>query len=183
MILYINACVRRESRTERLAKALLEKLGEYKEIKLTEENIRPLNTESLEKRTELGMLGKFDDPIFSYAREFAEASEIVIAAPYWDCMFPALLKTYLENIYVIGIVSEYDENGMPRGLCKAQKLHFVTTAGGKYNPKYSYEYIQKLTRYIFGVKETELYYAENLDIVGFDAEEIMNETLKKYGLE
>ena len=36
MNLYVNACVRRESRTDRIAKALLQKLGgEYEEVKLT----------------------------------------------------------------------------------------------------------------------------------------------------
>lgn len=34
--MYINACVRRESRTDRLAKALLQKLGDYEEVRLTE---------------------------------------------------------------------------------------------------------------------------------------------------
>ena len=38
MILYINACVRRDSRTERLAEALLQKLdGEVQQLRL--ENI------------------------------------------------------------------------------------------------------------------------------------------------
>ena len=37
MILYINACVRRDSRTNRIASALLQKLGgEYEEVKLAE---------------------------------------------------------------------------------------------------------------------------------------------------
>ena len=34
MILFINACVREESRTEVLAKALLSKLGDFEEVKL-----------------------------------------------------------------------------------------------------------------------------------------------------
>lgn len=43
MILYINSCVRENSRTDRLAKVLLEKLGEYVEVKLDELNLHPLN--------------------------------------------------------------------------------------------------------------------------------------------
>ena len=36
MILYINACMRGESRTDRIAKALLQKLGgDYAEVKLS----------------------------------------------------------------------------------------------------------------------------------------------------
>ena len=36
MILYVNACVRTESRTNRLAKALLAKLGAFEEVRLTD---------------------------------------------------------------------------------------------------------------------------------------------------
>ena len=34
MTLYINCCPRRESRTDRLARALLAKLGDYEELRL-----------------------------------------------------------------------------------------------------------------------------------------------------
>lgn len=50
-----------------------------------------------------------------------------------DLSFPARLKIYLENIYVTGIVSKYDENGRPRGLCRAERLYYVTTAGGPFD--------------------------------------------------
>ena len=50
MILYINACVRDESRTDRLARRLLDKLGEYTELKLAEENLKPLDKGALEYR-------------------------------------------------------------------------------------------------------------------------------------
>ena len=43
MVLYINSCVRAESRTNRLAKVLLDKLGAYEEVKLNEMEMKPLN--------------------------------------------------------------------------------------------------------------------------------------------
>lgn len=53
-ILYINSCVRDNSRTDRLAKALLKKIGdEYTELNLDELNLEPLNRERLEYRTKL----------------------------------------------------------------------------------------------------------------------------------
>ena len=130
MILYVNACVREESRTDRLARKLLRKLGDFNELKLSDENLKPLNKESLERRTELVLKGQFDNDMFKYARQFAEADIIVISAPFWDLSFPAILKTYLENIYITGLVSKYDINGVPVGMCKASKLYYVTTAGG-----------------------------------------------------
>lgn len=173
MVLYINACVRKESRTNRLAKAVLERLGEYEEIKLETLDIKPLDGECLANRTALIAKGEYDNEMFDLARQFAAADTIVMAAPYWDGSFPAILKTYIENIYVTGIVSKYDDTGRPQGLCRAGRLYYVTTAGGRYNPAYSYDYLKDLANNMLGIAETELVFAEMLDIVGNDAEEIL----------
>lgn len=178
MTLYINACVRGDSRTGRIARALLNKLGwDYEELFLPDLNLHPLDEETLNRRTQLIESGQYDDPLFAYAKQFASADTIVIAAPFWDLSFPAILKTYLESIYVIGIVSEYSADGQPHGLCRADKLYYVTTAGGPYTPDYSYDYIRVLTTVCFGIKETELIKAEMLDIEGFDAEEIVKSVI------
>ena len=105
MVLYINACVRDESRTDRLARVLLDKMGNYTELKLSEEGLKPLDKESLEYRSELIAKGQFDNDIFKYARQFADADVIVISAPFWDMSFPAIFKSYIEIIYITGLVS------------------------------------------------------------------------------
>lgn len=88
------------------------------------------------------------------------------------------MKTYIENIYSIGIVTKYEEDGRPQGLCKAKKLYYVTpTARGRYNPRFSFDYIDYLVKNMFGIKETELVYAEYLDIEGNDAEGILSEVI------
>lgn len=51
--LFINACVREDSRTCELAKRLLCRLGEYEEINLEERGLLPLNAERLRRRDEL----------------------------------------------------------------------------------------------------------------------------------
>jgi len=179
MILYINSCVRTDSRTDRIAVELLKRLNdEFTELRLTDEALLPLNESRLNHRTELLEQGKMDDAMFRYARQFADADTIVIAAPYWDGSFPAILKQYIENIYVTGIVSKYDSNGMPRGLCSAKKLYYVTTAGGPYNPDFSYGYIRFLATQFFGIPETQLIYAEMLDVQGFDAEAIVQQSIE-----
>lgn len=177
MVLYINACVRTESRTNRLAKALLKKFEVFEEVKLTDMELKPLNEERLDYRTAQIEKRNYDDSIFKLSNQFAEADLIVVSAPYWDGQFPAILKTYIENIYSIGIVTKYDENGRPQGLCKAKKLYYVTTAGGKYDPRFSFDYIDYLVKNMFGIKETELICAEYLDIEGNDAEEILSKVI------
>ena len=176
MILYVNACVRGESRTDRIARVLLGRLGgKQEEVRLSEDTPEPLSAKRLARRTALIERGDYADPMFRYARQFQRADTIVIAAPYWDLSFPAVLRTYLENVYVTGLVSEYTPEGIPHGLCRARKLWYVTTAGGPYVPDFSYDYIRALATRCFGIPETELVMAEMLDVEGFDAETIVRE--------
>ncbi|MBR1383631.1 MAG: NAD(P)H-dependent oxidoreductase [Ruminococcus sp.] len=178
MILYINSCVREESRTDRLARAVLDKMGKYTELYLPDEGLMPLSEEKLEKRTKLLAEGDLNDPMFYYAHQFSNADRIVISAPFWDGSFPSLLKVYIENIYAVGIVSRYDEKGMPVGMCRASELVYVTTAGGKYIPDFSYNYIKALAESCFGIKTTRLVMAQMLDIEGMDAENILDEAIQ-----
>ena len=50
MTLYINCCPRINSRTDRLARALLKKLGEYEELRLYDEPIRAMDPQRLPHR-------------------------------------------------------------------------------------------------------------------------------------
>ena len=172
-ILFINACVRKNSRTLILAKSILAKMsGEVTEVDLNAENIAPLNRELLEKREYLVESGNYDDPMFRYAKQFAEAEEIVIAAPFWDLSFPALLKIYMEQITVSGITFRY-RNGRPLGLCKAKRLTYITTSGGPVFADFGYEYIKALAKNFYGISETRAYRAENLDVDMISAEDVL----------
>ena len=135
-LLFLNACVNRGiSRTYRIAKELISSLQKNDdfdicELILEEENIQALTSESLNKRLELLAKEDFSNEKFKLANQFKNADCIVIAAPYWDFGFPAILKTYIESTSIVGIVYKFDESGRPIGLCKAEKMYYVTTRGG-----------------------------------------------------
>ena len=172
-ILFINACVRNESRTRVLAEEILSKMqGDITEIDLSKENLAPLNRASLEERERLLSLRETASPIFEHAKRFAQADEIVIAAPFWDLSFPAILKIYLEQITVAGITFEY-RNGCPIGLCKAKRLTYVTTAGGEIFCDFGYAYIKTLANNFYGIQDTVSYRATNLDVQGISAKELL----------
>jgi len=177
MILYINCCARKDSRTNRLAKALLNKLGAYEEVNLYDIDIKSIDEERLNKRYELLNKNDLDNEEFKLARQFAKADKIVIAAPFWDLSFPSKLKVYIENIYITGITSKYSEEGKPVGLCKGSDLYYVTTSGGPFNGSYSFEYIKSLCMACFGIKNVKLIKAEMLDVYGYDSEAILNEAI------
>lgn len=141
MTLYINACPREESRTERLARAYLAHISDVTELNVYDQPLVPLDRKRLAHRESLIADGKWHDPMFDYAHQFADADDIIIAAPYWDLGFPAQLKTYIENIYVTGIVSAYNDHGQSCGLCRARSLTYITTAGGAYDPRFSFDYL------------------------------------------
>ena len=175
MILFINACVREESRTKRLADKLLKTLeGPVEEVKLSAVNFPVADDRFLKKRDALIAAERFDDPMFALARQFASADEIVIAAPYWDLSFPAALKQYIEQINVTGITFRYSEEGMPIALCRAKKLYYVMTAGGAYVPEeFGFGYVKALAQSFYGIQECVLIKAVGLDIVGADVEGIL----------
>lgn len=172
-ILFINACVRENSRTLVLAKSILKDMsGEVIEVNLNQENISALNRNLLEKRENLIHNGNKNDPMFCYAKQFAEADEIVIAAPFWDLSFPAILKAYMEQITVSGITFEYID-GRPSGLCAAKRLTYVTTSGGPIFADFGYEYIKALAKNFYGIGETKSYRAMNLDVNMISAEDVL----------
>ena len=73
-ILYINACVRKISRTNELAQFALSKLdGNIEEINLGREKITPLYKEQLKLRDSLIKDKNYNHPMFKYAKQFANA--------------------------------------------------------------------------------------------------------------
>lgn len=179
-ILFVNTCVRKESRTNALARALIETLdGEVTEIRPDLNGLKPLCESSLNRRDALLAAGDITAAELDAARQFAAADIIVIAAPYWDLTFPALLKIYLENVTVCGVTFRYTDEGIPEGLCRAEKLYYVTTSGGPIIHNFGFEYVDALAREFYGIKETHFISAEGLDIIGADTEGILNEAIRR----
>ena len=78
---------------------------------------------------------------------------------------------------MVGITFRYTEEGVPVSLCRAKRLHYVTTAGGNYVPEeFGYGYVKALAQGYYGIPDVRLIKATGLDIVGADAEDIMRAT-------
>ncbi len=180
-ILLVNACVRPESRTMVLAREVLKHLdGVVEEMNIEKEKILPLTNAQMEKRQAACDAGKTDLAMMKYAWQFAEADEIVIAAPYWDLSFPAILKAYLEQITVSGVTFKNQSDGSYKSLCKADKLYYVMTAGGPiFTPNQGYEYVKTLASGFYGISDITLFTAEFLDVDGADVPSIMKEAIAK----
>ena len=180
-VLFVNACVRKKSRTKELAKKLLTKLDKpYEEVCLEDVAFPIMDQGYLSKRDRFISGGDFSNPMFDLARQFSEAEMIVIAAPFWDLSFPASLKQYLEQVNVVGITFKYSKEGIPVGLCRADKIFYVTTAGGHYVPKdYGFGYVKALAEGYYGISDVRYISAVGLDIDGADVNAIMKEAEEK----
>ena len=176
MNLFINACVRKGSRTKELADHFLSKQKEaYEEVNLNAIDFPTVDESFLNRRDRLIAQRDFNDPMFDLARQFAEADEIVLAAPFWDLSFPATLKQYFEQINVTGVTFYYTPEGFPKGLCRAKCLTYVTTAGGEFFPEeYGAGYVKALAQNFYGIPEFRLINATGLDIIGAAVDAIID---------
>lgn len=180
MTLFVDGCMREQSRTRELAQVVLEKIeGEVVHLSLADSGVAGLNPETLALRDKLLAAEEYDHPMFAFARQFAAADTIVVAAPYWDLLFPAAVRAYFEAITVGGITFRYDDHGIPQSLCRCKRLVYVTTAGGPIIRNFGFEYIEAVAKGFFGVAKVECFTAEGLDIWGADVAAIMAEAKER----
>ena len=185
-LLFINACVRGErSRTLKLARRFLEGYQKaHPDTVITQrdlcaQRLQPQYPEVLAERDELWAAGKLDQPMFEPARQFAAADKIVVAAPFWDLCFPAVLKIYLERISVTDVTFGYDEQGAMVGLCRASKLLYVVTRGGNYagtDLEMGTPMLRALCA-MYGIPELITLAAEGLDDVRQDKQALLDAAL------
>ena len=167
-LVFINACVRKEnSRTLALAKDVLQLLSksyEVNEIDLSDVVIMPVTRTLFDER------GKgVDERDLSWAKMVASADRLMIAAPFWDMSFPAVLKTFFEHISINGVTFSDTASGNTVGLCKASKVLYVTTRGMEIADGEMREqatpYLKALC-WLWGIGEIITLSAIGMDVVG-----------------
>ena len=175
MILFIDACVRRGSRTRRLAQRVLSHLsGPVETVDLNALAFPKTDEAFLERRDACIAANDFSDPMFDLAKQFKKADTVVIAAPHWDLSFPASLKQYFENVNVVGLTFCYTDSDRPVTLCRVKTLYYVATAGGPVRSHdYGFGYLKALGDEFYGVENARLFCAEGLDLIGADPEAIL----------
>ncbi|MDD4371387.1 MAG: NAD(P)H-dependent oxidoreductase [Anaerostipes sp.] len=179
-ILLLDACIstNHPSRTKILCENYMEQYrttqDEIAHVILEDLGLMPLTAQMLEKRNKLIKEQKYDDEMFVLARQFQKADRVILAAPFWDMTFPSVVKVYIEQIMIGGITFKYEDNSSV-GLCQADKLVYIMTAGGYVGEQnLGYEYIKSIAD-MLGIQETELYCGEGLDIWGANVDKILED--------
>lgn len=163
-IIFIDACMRAGSRTKRIAERIIEELsGRYciETIRLGEADYPVVDNRILEERNN----GTVPKAHAELAGRIAAADRIVIAAPFWDMSFPSALKVFFENMSLFGIT--FDSNDKEcYGLCKAEKVMYITTRGMDISTGDPLEqatpYIRALS-HLWGWGEMTVISAQNMD--------------------
>lgn len=163
-IIFIDACMRAGSRTKRIAERIIEELsGRYRieTIRLGEAKYPVVDNRILEERNN----GTVPKAHAELAGRIAAADRIVIAAPFWDMSFPSALKVFFENMSLFGIT--FDSNDKEcYGLCKAEKVMYITTRGMDISTGDPLEqatpYIRALS-HLWGWGELTVISAQNMD--------------------
>jgi FMN-dependent NADH-azoreductase len=127
-LVVIDACIRgEESRTRRLAEPIIASLAKRYEIQrfdLTQMPMEPLTPKTYAERA----AGVIPEWALEAAKTLAEADRLMVVAPFWDMSFPAVLKVFFEHTSLFNIT--FTDNGRSCvGLCKCEKVLYVTTRG------------------------------------------------------
>lgn len=183
-VLFVDCCIRREnSRAKKIADHFLNELttmGGYEidTISLMDEAMPYMSEGFFEQRERMLKAKEFDHPRFHYAHSFASYDKIVIAAPFWDLSFPALLKVYIENLCVEGITFGCNELGC-FGTCNADHMLYITARGGLYKDsplEMGSKYMAAMCEF-FGIETYDCVAAEGLDLGIRSVEEILGEAM------
>jgi FMN-dependent NADH-azoreductase len=136
-LLFVDSCISQrgeDSRTRALADAFLEAFwarhpdAVVERLRLEGMRLCPFDEQMLNERDALAGEGAFDAPVFDLARQFRDADAILVAAPFWDLSFPAMLRIYIEHISANGLTFHYDADGC-HGDCRAARLVYLTSGG------------------------------------------------------
>lgn len=187
-LLFVNACMREGSRTERLARMWLERRkyeGEEEEISLADLDVEPLGASGsnpLAAYSQSVARGVYDHSMFEHAKKFAQADEVLIAAPFWNYGVPAKLHAYLELVCSQGVTFDIDATGAYVSLCNINRLTYVTTAGGAaVDPldDHAFGYVRTLARCFWHIPQVDCVAAWGLDGPGVDVDAALCEALRE----
>ena len=126
-LIIIDSCMREESRTRVILDAAKDVLSARYDIETIDVNaigLPPVTPQMLKERTS----GNVPEKTVALARKIASADRIVIAAPFWDMSFPAVLKAFFENMSLYNVTFT-DDGTTCTGLCKCRKVLYITTRG------------------------------------------------------
>ena len=164
-LIYINACMREESRTQRIATPIMAELSkryDVETINLDKTDFHPVDRDLLHQRN---VEFYVPEELVAMSKRIAQADRIVIAAPFWDMSFPSILKVFFENMSLFNITFASTDKECV-GLCRCEKVMYITTRGMDISTGSPLEqatpYIKALS-HLWGLGQLSVISAQNMD--------------------
>ncbi|MFB3851197.1 MAG: NAD(P)H-dependent oxidoreductase [Acidobacteriota bacterium] len=106
--------------------------AEYRLIDLYKENFKTsLDAKDFESLAK----GEMPQDVVKYQKDILWADKLIFIFPVWWWSYPAILKGFIDRVFLKGFAYDFDQNGLVKLLKHQKALVFMTTGG----PKEGYE--------------------------------------------
>ena len=95
---------------------------------LNAEGFSPVMTEA--ERRGYHEVGANESPVASYVARLRAAQALILVFPVWNFGYPAILKGFLDRVFLPGVSFRLEEGKVVPNLTHIRKLAAVTTYGG-----------------------------------------------------
>ena len=123
VIAIIDSTIREESRTRSILNGVTKAFSNvtFKTYNLNNFSIDVTNAGNFSKKNT-------DSFFYNIAKEIASADGVIVAAPFWDMSYPALLKAFIEKISILDIMFADGPNECI-GISRNKFMLYITTRG------------------------------------------------------
>lgn len=183
-ILVIDSCIREESKTRmilnKFTDILKQQFNDINTIYLNNnKKLVPLSDTLLEKRNNDILKMDFKDEYYDFAKAIKDCDVVIVAAPFYDLCFPAVLKTFIEQTLVYNLTFENMENGI-KGLTNCKKMIYFAVRGmaiNEYNMDIATPYLKGYCN-MLGIKE---FYSLAYNEISYEELEVtLSKDIKKF---
>ncbi|MEO0359835.1 MAG: NAD(P)H-dependent oxidoreductase, partial [Pseudomonadota bacterium] len=130
LVLYAHPCEESFSAAlhGRTVRALTEAGWEVDDCDLNAEGFSPVLT--AEERRGYHAVGANEGPVADYVARLRAADALVMVFPVWNFGYPAILKGFLDRVFLPGVSFQLEDGFVRPSLTHIRRLAAVTTYGG-----------------------------------------------------
>ena len=130
LIVYAHPCAESFSAAVHttVLKALTDRGWEIDDCDLNAEGFQPVMTG--EERRDYHMIPDNTLPVETYVNRLRAAEALIMIFPIWNFGYPAILKGFLDRVFLPGITFKLKDGEVQPGLTNIKRLAAFTTYGG-----------------------------------------------------
>ena len=130
LIVYAHPCAESFSAAIHgtVLKALTDRGWQIDDCDLNAEGFQPVMT--VEERRDYHKIPDNTSPVETYVNRLRAAETLIMIFPIWNFGYPAILKGFLDRVFLPGVTFELKDGEVQPGLTNIKRLAAFTTYGG-----------------------------------------------------